>query len=118
MEVGVVRTHYDGHAELRRLERVVAARRKEASADKRDRRDRIDRRQFPYSVEQNDLPCADRLDLLCRPVLPERTFDPFGPGLLKQRSHRGEALRMTWRKHQRQLRICFANFWPSLQQRS
>ena len=54
-EIRVVRTHDDGHAELSRLQRVVAAGRDEAAADEGDGGERIDRSQFADGVEQDDL---------------------------------------------------------------
>ena len=45
-EVGVVRSHHDGHAELRRLQRIVPAGRNQAAADERDARQRVDRSQL------------------------------------------------------------------------
>ena len=64
-EVGVMRAHHDGHAELRRLERIVAARRNQAAADERDAGQRIDRGQFANGVEQDDLAGTER----ARPAL-------------------------------------------------
>ena len=53
-EVGIVGAHDDGHAELRRLEGVVAAGGNQAAADKGDRRKRVDRGKFADGVEQDD----------------------------------------------------------------
>ncbi len=54
-EVGVVRPHHDRHAELRRLQRIVAARRNQAAADEGHAGQRVDRRQFADRVEQDNL---------------------------------------------------------------
>ncbi len=54
-EVGVVRSHHDGNPELRRFQRVVAAGRHQAAADKGHCRKRINRGQFADGVEQQNL---------------------------------------------------------------
>jgi len=54
-KVGVVRPHHDRHAELRRFQRIVSARVRNAAADKRHRGEGIYRSQLSDRVEQNDL---------------------------------------------------------------
>ena len=61
-EVGVVRAHDDGNAELGRLERIVPAGRNQAAADEGYGGQRVDRGQLADGVEQNDLAGVERLE--------------------------------------------------------
>ena len=54
-EIGVVGTHDDGDAELRRLQRIVSAGGNQAPADERHRGNRVDRGQFTDRIEKDDL---------------------------------------------------------------
>ncbi len=71
-EVRVVRSHHDGHAKLRRLQRVVSARRNKAAAHKRDRGKRVDRGQLADGVEKNNLAGSQ----LVRSSLPPANANP------------------------------------------
>ena len=118
-EVGVMWSHHNWHAKLRRLQRIVSTCGNDAAADKRHSGQRVNRGQLADGVEQYDLAWAERLRRIRLSFLP-----PIGPshpgrtGPFNQRSDCLEPLRMPRRKHQRKLRIHVQQPWPRLQQRS
>ena len=83
-EVRVVRAHHNGHAELRRLQRIVPARRNQAAADKSHAGQRIHRRQFADRVQQHNLAGSQRLQRAFGRD-PIATAAPTDPRLLQQR---------------------------------
>ena len=83
-EVGVMRAHHDGHAELRRLERIVSAGWNEASADEGHGRQRIDRRQLADGVEQHDLPGAQQLESRLPASLSNPSVEPMTHPTLRE----------------------------------
>ena len=114
-----MRTHHDGHAELRRLQRIVAAGRNQAAADKGHRGQRIDRSQVRrWCRAGRSGPAASGWIAPVGLRFPIRAPDPRDARLLEQRRHCRKALRMARRQHHRQSGIGCEQLRPRFEQRS
>ena len=93
-EIGVMRAHHNRHAELRRLKRIVSARRNQAAAHERHAGQRIHRRQFADACPAARFPRA--ATAICRLRLPLRPPDPPSSPTSRE-APRPRANRSGWR---------------------
>ncbi len=77
-EVGVVGTHDDGNAKLRRFQRIVPSGGNQAAAHKGHRGQRVDRGQFADGVEQKDFAGVERLERIRPDWSAKRSAAPTG----------------------------------------